>query len=183
MFRRAGEQKLEDPTNVERYVAIATGAFMQGKLYQTLQKDDVRAEACYRKAAYELDMPDAYWHLSLILPHGSTEWVTCVQKAASALHPEACLALSNLDVSQREARGTKIKWIENYGMGREWAEVAAAAGHPPAMMAVARMHHEVNQIQDGFGWLDRAEAAKDERVAADAVKMKTEWKEQDNYHL
>lgn len=144
----------------------------EGRLLQDLN-DKKGAEAAFRKAATELDDPTAYFHISQLEEHDSSQQRAYLMKAASSGVMEACHALGLLELERLENQPVKPKTFGEYGMAREWFQVAAADGFGPSMVSLALMLRDVGDGATGMKWLERAESVP--QVEKQARSLMAQW--------
>ncbi|KAH8671775.1 hypothetical protein BGZ60DRAFT_449292 [Tricladium varicosporioides] len=135
--------------------------------------DKEGAEIAYKKAALELDEPAGYYHLSQLQEPGSPDQEIYLLKAASSGIPEACHNLGVLHRARMEEEGEEPKSIDEYGMSREWFQIAAAEGFGLSMLNLATMHKYIGEEEEAWRWLESAENTTDAREQA--VKMRAQW--------
>ncbi len=94
-----------------------------------------RAEAMARKAAFEIDNPDAYLVLAELLPPHAPERERCLTKAAVSGVPQAGRQLSELLGKKAAKTPDKEQALELLRMAGEWERVAS--GDPPRAAVAA----------------------------------------------
>jgi TPR repeat protein len=137
-------------------------------------KDKEGAEAVFRKAALELDDPSAYFYLSQLQEPGSPNQEVYLLKAASSGVLEAWHNLGALELAKIEKRPLKDGQTRNYGMAKEWFEVAAADGFGLSMLNLASIYRAVGQGEEALRWLEKAEGVPD--VKEQAGSMRGQWR-------
>jgi TPR repeat protein len=135
-------------------------------------KDKKGAEAAFRKAALELDDPSAYFYLSQLQEPGSPNQEVYLLKAASSGVLEAWHNLGALELAKIEKRPLKDGQTRNYGMAKEWFEVAAADGFGLSMLNLASIYRAMGQEEEALRWLEKAEGAPDVREQAGSMRGK-----------
>ena len=138
-----------------------------------LRRDETGAVAAFRRAALELDDPSAYFYLSQMEESGSSQQEVYLLKAASGGVVEASHNLGSIELAKIEKQGPKPKSVQDYGMAREWFQVAAADGFGPSMLNMASICKLGGQLEAGLKWLERAEQVPD--VSEHAKSIKSQW--------
>ncbi|TVY39290.1 hypothetical protein LSUB1_G004730 [Lachnellula subtilissima] len=147
----------------------------EGRIH--LKKGDKKgAEEVFKKAALQLDEPTAYFYLSQLQEPRSWKQEVYLLKAASSGILEAMHSLSALELEKIEKQEKKPTSLADYGMAREWSQVAAADGFGLSMMNMVLMCKAVGQDEVALEWLDKAEQNPD--VSKQAKKLRREWAEQ-----
>lgn len=135
--------------------------------------DKKGAEESFKKAALELDEPLGYFHLSQTQEPGSSTQEIYLMKAAASGILEAMHNLGVLELEKLKKEGKKPASLNDYGMAREWLQVAAADGFGASMLNMALMCRSVGEEENGLTWLDSAE--KVPGVEKEATKLRREW--------
>jgi len=154
-------------------------AFVQvGRLLKA-RGDRKGAEEAFRKAALELDEPNAYFYLSQFQADGSVEEKVYLMKAASSGVYEASHGLGVLEMERlkKEAEsddGSRKRTIEDYAMAREWFEVAAAEGYGMSILNLALIHKAWGNAEDAVRWLVKAEGLPEYEAQARGVRRQWE---------
>jgi tetratricopeptide (TPR) repeat protein len=130
------------------------------------------AESVFRKAALDLDEPTGYFYLSQLQKPGTPDQKVYLLKAASSGILEACHNLGALELAELE-KSQKPLSLQDYGMAREWFQVAAADGFGLSILNMALIHRAVGQEEESLVWLQKAE--KIPEVKDQAAKLKTRW--------
>jgi len=138
------------------------------------RKENEQAKAAFEKAALELDDPSAYFYLAQLQEPGSSNQQVYLLKAASSGVIEAWHNLGALELEKINKQEKKPNSLADYGMAREWFQVAAADGFGLSMMNLATMCKAVGQMDEAFKWLEKAENADGVRDQARAVKVQWE---------
>lgn len=115
------------------------------------------AEAVFKKAALELDEPMAYFRLSLFQEPGSPEFEVYLLKAAASGVNEAKHALGSLALQRLKQQEKSPTTLADYGMAREWFQVAADSGYAPAMLDMARICKAVGEGDAALNWVLKTE--------------------------
>lgn len=136
-------------------------------------KDREGAAAAFRKAALVLDDPTGYFYLSKLEEQNTSQQQVYLLKAASAGIVEAWHNLGSLELARIESLPEKPKTFQDYGMAREWFQVAATDGFGLSMLNLALMCKAVGQPDDGMKWLDKAETIPE--VREQAKSLKAQW--------
>ncbi len=136
--------------------------------------DRERAESAFRKAALELDDPSAYFYLSQLQEPGSPDQEVYLLKAASSGVLEAWHNLGALELAKIEQRPLKEGQTREYGMAKEWFEVAAADGYGLSMLNLASIYRAMGQEEAAWRWLEKAEGIPD--VRGQAGSMRGQWR-------
>jgi len=137
-------------------------------LFQRNEKE--RAKAAFEKAALELDDPFAYFYLAQLQEPGSSNQQVYLLKAASSGVIEAWHNLGALELEKINKQGGKPSSLADYGMAREWFQVAAADGFGLSMLNMAMMCKAVGQMDEASKWLEKAENIDKVRDQAKALK-------------
>lgn len=139
------------------------------------RKDREGARAAFRKASLELDEPSAYFYLSRLEEPASQNQYVYLLKAASSGIPEACHNLGALELSKINSRlpNSSVQTLADYGMAREWFQVAADDGFGLSMLNMALICKAVGKPDDGLKWIEKAETVPE--VAEQARNMRNQW--------
>jgi TPR repeat protein len=132
-------------------------------------KDKDGAKKVFEKAALELDDPSAYFYLSQLQEPGSSTQEVYLLKAASSGVQDAYHNLGALELTKIEKTAKKPTSLADYGMAREWFQVAAADGFGLSMLNMALMCKAVGEVEEGKKWLRRAEENPDVREQARSI--------------
>jgi TPR repeat protein len=144
---------------------------------QILKKTNLKeAEAAFRKAALELDNPSAYFNLSQLEEEGSVQQKVYLLKAASSGISEAAHSLGSLELSKIKASDDSTS--PDYGMAREWFQIAATDGFGPSMLIMARICKASGESDEGLEWLAKAKGLAE--VKRQAMEMEDNWGSQQN---
>ena len=130
------------------------------------------AKAAFEKAALELDDPSAYFHLSQLQKPDSPEQKVYLMKAAASGVSDAWHELGLSELATIAKRAEKPTKLEDYGMAREWFEVAAADGFGLSMLNMSLMCKSVGKLEEGMIWLEKAAVIPEVREQAIALKSK-----------
>jgi len=137
------------------------------------RKDNEGAKAAFRKAALKLDDPSGYFYLSQMEEPGSSQQEVYLLKAASSGIVEAWHNLGSLELSRINQRAQKPTSIRDFGMAREWFQVAAADGFGLSMLNMALICKAGGQTDAGLKWLQRAEELPE--IREQAKSMRAQW--------
>jgi len=137
------------------------------------ENNAVLAETAFRRAALQLDEAPAYYHLAQLQEAGSEARNVYLLKAASSGVLEACHDLGMLELKKIKEAGKKPTSLEDYGMAREWLQIAANDGFGMSMLKMAFMCKAVGQDENALAWLEKAKAKED--VAAIAKGLAPQW--------
>jgi TPR repeat protein len=137
-------------------------------------KDKDGAKKVFEKAALELDDPSAYFYLSQLQEPGSSIQEVYLLKAASSGVQDAYHNLGALELARIDKNKKKPTSLADYGMAREWFQVAAADGFGLSMLNLALMCKAVGEIEEGKKWLSRAEENPDVREQAKSIS--SQWR-------
>jgi TPR repeat protein len=144
---------------------------------QILKKTNLKeAEAAFRKAALELDNPSAYFNLSQLEEEGSLQQKVYLLKAASSGISEAAHSLGSLELSKIKESDESSS--PDYGMAREWFQIAAVDGFGPSMLSMARICKASGESEEGLEWLAKAKGSAE--VQRQAMEMEDNWESQQN---
>jgi tetratricopeptide (TPR) repeat protein len=132
------------------------------------------AESAFKKAALDLDEPLAYFNLAQLQENSSETQKVYLLKAASSGMLEACHKLGMLELKKIAEAGKKPKSLEDYGMAREWLQVAATDGFGWSILNMAMICKKVGQEENALAWLEKANA-KEEEVASQARELALQW--------
>lgn len=136
------------------------------------------SRAVFRKAALEADDAEAYLYLSDFEPSGSNTQQVYLLKAASsgiveAWHRLGELELAKLDSESDDGGDVLRSDLQDFGMAREWFELAAVEGYGPSMLRMASMCRSGSRVDEGWTWLQKAEKLPD--VADRARLIRNQW--------
>jgi tetratricopeptide (TPR) repeat protein len=147
----------------------------EGRLLQALNNKE-EAEFAFRKAAFELDDPSAYFYLSQLHRHDSSRQQVYLLKAASSGIVEAWHNLGSMELARLDS--SKANSSSDYGMAREWFAIAAADGFGPSMINLAQICKAGGQLEEGLMWLEKAKELPE--VREEALSMKSAWTVSEN---
>jgi tetratricopeptide (TPR) repeat protein len=167
-FRRA----TRPPTGGLDFDGAGEALVNEGRLLSRLN-DRHGAKAAFEKAALQLDDPSAYFYLAQLQEPGSSNQQVYLLKAASAGVTEAYHNLGALELEKITMQEKKPTSLEDFGMAREWFEVAATDGFGLSMLNMATLCKSVGQMDDALRWLEKAEGA--EGVRNEATVLKKQW--------
>jgi TPR repeat protein len=146
-----------------------------GRILQS-RKENSKAADAFRRAALELGDPSAYFYLSQMEEPGSPQQEVYLLKAASGGIVEAWHNLGSLELAKIEKQAAEPKAVQDYGMAREWFQVAAADGFGLSMLNMAVICKSGGQLESGVRWLERAEEVPE--VSEQAKRLKDQWESQ-----
>jgi TPR repeat protein len=130
------------------------------------------AQAAFRTAALELDNPTAYFYLSQLEERNSRQQEVYLLKAASSGILEAWHNLGAIELAR--LRAASAGPVREFGMAKEWFQVAAADGFGPSMLNLAQICKAEGQAEEGMRWLEKAEKLPE--VKEQALKMMDDWR-------
>jgi TPR repeat protein len=139
--------------------------------------DKEGATTAFRKAAIELDDPAGYFYLSKFEQPNSSQQQVYLLKAASSGIVEAWHDLGSIELARIDEKTEKPGSISDYGMAREWFQVAAADGFGLSMLNLALICKAVGEADSGLKWLDKAEELPE--VKDQAKSIRAQWGNQD----
>lgn len=167
-FRKA----TQSPSGNIDFEGAGEALVTQGRILLEL-KDNNGAKAAFETAALKLDDPNAYFYLSQLEEPGSTNQEVYLLKAATSGVIEAYHNLGARELARLDKRGVRPKKVEDYGMAREWFEVAAADGFGLSMLNLASMFKAVGSMETGERWLEEAEGVPE--VQDQARDLRRTW--------
>lgn len=135
--------------------------------------DKEGAATAFRKAALELDDPSAYFYLSKFEEPNSAQQQVYLLKAASSGIVEAWHDLGSIELARIDKQPAKPDSISDYGMAREWFQVAAADGFGLSMLNLALICKAAGELDSGLKWLDKAEQLPE--VREQAKHLRAQW--------
>jgi TPR repeat protein len=168
-FRKASQ----GPSESLDFEGAAEALVNEGRILLE-QKDEEGAGAAFRKAAVDLDDPTGYFYLSKLADPDSPQQQVYLLKAASAGIVEAWHNLGSLELARLQAQPAPPKTFQDFGMAREWFQVAAADGFGLSMLNLALMCKAVGQPGAGMEWLEKAETVPE--VREQARSLKAQWR-------
>ncbi|PQE08329.1 Tetratricopeptide-like helical domain protein [Rutstroemia sp. NJR-2017a WRK4] len=134
------------------------------------------AEKVLWKGALEYDNPASYFYLSNLQAQGSPENIMYLEKAAASGIPEACHNLGVLElrkiekyVESKSIAGQATMEVKDYGLTKEWFQVAAEAGFGRSMVSLSMICRVEGRAEEGDDWLRRA--AKIPEFKEEALKL------------
>lgn len=167
-FRRA----TQPPTGGLDFDGSGEALVSKGRIL--LQRNDEKgAKSAFEKAALELDDPSAYFYLAQLQEPGSSNQQVYLLKAASSGVMEAWHNLGALELEKLNRQERRPSSLDDYGLAREWFQVAAAEGFGLSMINMAVICKAVGQIDEALKWLEKAEGA--EGVRNEAIAIKRQW--------
>jgi tetratricopeptide (TPR) repeat protein len=167
-FRRA----TQSPTGGLDFNGAGEALVNEGRILSK-RNDQNGAKAAFEKAALELDDPSAYFYLAQLQEPGSSNQQVYLLKAASSGVVEAYHNLGALELEKIANQERKPTSLDDYGLAREWFQVAAADGFGLSMLNMATICKAVGQMDDALHWLEKAEGV--EGVQNEATALKKQW--------
>ncbi|PMD49573.1 HCP-like protein [Hyaloscypha bicolor E] len=167
-FRRA----TREPTGGLDFDGAGEALVSEGRILSQ-RNDRNGAKAAFEKAALELDDPSAYFYLAQLQEHRSSNQQVYLLKAASSGVVEAWHNLGALELEKLNTQERKPTSLDDYGMAREWFQVAAAEGFGLSMINMAIICKAVGQMDEALKWLEKAGGA--EGVRSEAIALKRQW--------
>jgi TPR repeat protein len=168
------QKSTRPPTGSQDITGAGDALVHEGRiLLQLGQKEE--AEKAFRTAALVLDEPSAYFYLSQLQEPGSPVQKVYLLKAASSGILEACHNLGAVELAEIERKSQKPASLGDYGMAREWFQVAAADGFGLSMLNLALMHKAVGEEEESVAWMRKA--VKIPEVKKQALELKKHWDE------
>ncbi|KAE9367908.1 HCP-like protein [Stipitochalara longipes BDJ] len=168
-YRRA----TRPPTGGLEFDGAGEALVSEGRILSQ-RNDRTGAKAAFEKAALELDDPSAYFYLAQLQDLGSPNQQVYLLKAASSGVVEAWHNLGALELEKLKDQERTPTSMDDYGMAREWFQVAATEGFGLSMLNMAAICRAVGQMDEALKWLEKAEGA--EGVASEATALKRQWK-------
>ncbi|TVY89941.1 hypothetical protein LAWI1_G006827 [Lachnellula willkommii] len=163
------------PTGSLEFAGSGDALVYEGRIL--LKKGDKKgAGEAFKKGALELDEPSAYFYLSQLQEPGSSTQEVYLLKAASSGVLEAMHNLGALELAKIGKQEKKPTSLADYGMAREWFQVAASDGFGLSMLNMALICKAVGQDEAGLLWLDKAAQSPD--VRGEAKNLRREWAEE-----
>ena len=129
--------------------------FNMGKIY-LLWKDQDAAYSAFKRSA-QGGQYEAVYYLAAATEDGSDHQKEAYQFAALSGIPEACHNLGDVELEKIIKRVEKPKTIFDYGMAREWFQVAATNDFVPSMLNMALICKVIGEKPSGMAWLENAE--------------------------
>ncbi|KAH7348786.1 hypothetical protein BKA65DRAFT_455214 [Rhexocercosporidium sp. MPI-PUGE-AT-0058] len=163
-LRKATSGTLDFPGAAEALV-------LQGRIL--MPYDTAGASAAFERAASELEDPKAFFYLSKLQVPGSANHEVFLTLAASSGVLEACHNLGAMEMTKINKGGRRPRSLDDYGLAREWSQIAAEGGFGLSMLNMALMCKSVGEREEGLKWLDRAERKSD--VREEAQSLRTRW--------
>lgn len=167
-LRRASAGSLDFPGAADTLV-------LEGRII--MSHDKAGAIEVFQRVADELDDPNAYFYLSKLLPPDSATREVYLTKAAASGVVEAAHNLGAIELAKINQGGQKPKSLNDYGIARDWTEVAAQGGFGLSMLNMAVMCRNVGLQVQGLKWLEKAE--EDPKVLEEAQALRDKWENQD----
>ena len=137
-----------------------------------MEQNAKEAETIFRKAAFELDDPSAYYYLSELQEESSLNQAVYLMKAASSGIVEAAHKLGSIELLKTKESSASNS-SPNHGMAREWFHLAAAGEYGPSMLSMAQICRECGELDEGLQWLNKAKKLED--VREQALEMEDKW--------
>ena len=167
-LRRASAGALDFP-------GAADALILEGRILMSHDKSG--AMAVFQRAADELDDPNAYFYLSkLVSPDLAAREVYLIKAAASGVM-EASHNLGVIELAKINKGGKQPKALDDYGMARDWTEVAAEGGFGLSMLNMAMMYRNVGLRDQAMEWLEKA--GEDTKVLEEAQALRENWDSED----
>ena len=157
------------------FPGAADALVLEGRI--SMSHDEAGAMAAFQRAADELDDPSAYFYLSKLLPPDSAARGVYLIKAAASGVMEASHNLGVTELAKINEGGKQPKAMEDYGMARDWTEVAAKGGFGLSMLNMAMMYRNVGLRDQAMEWLEKA--GEDTKVLEEAQALREDWDSED----
>jgi TPR repeat protein len=129
----------------------------EGQLLMNRNREE--AIKALRKAALELDEPSAYFYLAKLEKSGSPNQTVYFMKAASSGVTEASHQLGLIELS-KAVKAADGNTPPDYGMAREWFQLAAADGYQPSMLSMCQICEDSGKTDEELEWRKKANKAK-----------------------
>jgi len=168
-FRRA----TRPPTGGLEFNGAGEALVSEGRILSQ-RNDRDGAKAAFEKAALELDEPAAYFYLAQLQEPGSSNQQVYLLKAASSGVVEAWHNLGALELEKLKVREKTPTSLDDFGMAREWFQVAATEGFGLSMLNMATIYRAIGQMDEALRWLEKAEGA--DGTAMEAAALRRQWK-------
>ncbi|KAL5322396.1 hypothetical protein ACEPPN_010369 [Leptodophora sp. 'Broadleaf-Isolate-01'] len=153
----------------------AEALVLQGRILMAHDTDG--AMAAFQRAASELEDSKAFFYLSKMQTPGSESHEAFLIQAASSGVLEACHNLGAMEMAKINEGGKRPRSLNDYGLAREWAQIAAEGGFGFSMLNMALMCKSVGRRDEGLEWLEKAEGKAD--VREEAQSMRARWESED----
>ncbi|RQM06807.1 hypothetical protein DH86_00002763 [Scytalidium sp. 3C] len=166
-FRSATRLSSENGEYFLTFEGAGEALVLEGRMLSD-QGDKTGSKTAFQKAALELDEPSAFYHLAMGEEADSSSRKIYLMKAASSGILEACHELGSLELKQMEEGPdvAKSPSLSDYGMAREWFQVAASGGFGPSMLSLALICKSAGRREEGLRWLETAKALPEFRTQA-----------------
>ncbi|KAN0095253.1 HCP-like protein [Hyaloscypha variabilis] len=168
-FRRA----TQPPAGGLEFNGAGEALVSEGRILSQ-RNDKAGAKTAFEKAALELDDASAYFYLAQLQEPGSPNQQVYLLKAASSGVVEAWHNLGALELEKLKHQEKTPTSLDDFGMAREWFQVAAAEGFGLSMLNMASIYKAVGQMDEALKWLEKAEST--EGVATEAIALRKQWK-------
>jgi len=137
--------------------------------------DTEGASAAFNRAAIELDEPVAYFYLSKLEETGTPKQIVYLLKASASGLTEAFHNLGALEMEKIEKQGKKPTSLDDYGLAREYFEIAASDGFALSMINMATMNKAVGNLKGALVWLENVEELGEENLTKAARSLRKQW--------
>jgi len=157
--------------------AAAQAFFNMGKIF--LQwKDRDAAHSAFIKSAQGAHR-EALYYIAAATEDGSQYQKEAYQIAAlSGIH-EASHNLGDIELEIVRSRPDQPKTLLDYGMAREWFQVAATNDYIPSMLNMALICKSVDEMETGMQWLENAEKWQEKKPSPEmrdlAKQIRKNW--------
>jgi len=149
MFTDATEGELD-------FDSASEALFSMGNIHLLLQNKNA-AMASFQRYALECGNPKAFYYFATTENDGTDDQIAYYSQAAQSGILEACHKLGVVELAKIEKRAGKPRTILDYGMAREWFQLAATDEFVPSMLNIAIICKAVGETQTGLAWLKNAE--------------------------
>lgn len=159
------------PTGNLEFDGAGEALVLEGLILARGGLDKAGAKAAWEKAARDLDEPQAYFYLSQLEGERGNFAVQQVYllKAASGGVSDAAHNLGVIELEKlMKGEEKKLETMDDYGMAREWFNVAAASGFGMSMLNMATICETVRNNAEALMWLKKAEGVADGDVVKQA---------------
>lgn len=166
------QKATKPPTGNLEFDGAGEALVLKGRILLKMKKKE-EATAVFKQAALELDEPEGYFYLSKLQDPTSAEHQIYLLKAATSGIVEASHNLGVLELEKLMKSQIKSKNLDDYGVARDWFEVAAADGFGLSMLNMASMCKQVGDVEAAAIWLSKAEQVASTTI--EARKLRRQW--------
>jgi len=173
---------LTDATDWATDLQYFAQAFLNMGKIHLIWKDKDAAHIAFMKSARASNRESLYY-LAAAAEDGTDNQKEAYEVAALGGIHEASHNLGDVELEMIESRPEKPKTMIDYGMAREWFQVAATSNFVPSMLNMALICKSVGEKESGIAWLENAEKWLEKKPSPElqdrAKQIRKNWSSQE----